>query len=80
MEKNVSPNLVRALELAVERRAAIYGILGRDGGFTAKVAEVSVIVPTVNSATVTPHAEEFQSIVWHLLVSHPSLKINAPKW
>jgi D-sedoheptulose 7-phosphate isomerase len=80
LEKNVSPNLVRALEFAREKRASIFGIVGRDGGFTAKVADVAVVVPTVNSATVTPHAEEFQAVVWHLLVSHPALKMNATKW
>ncbi len=79
-EKNVSPNLVRALEFARERRASIFGIVGRDGGFTAKVADIAVIVPTVNPEMVTPHAEEFQSIIWHLLVSHPLLKVNATKW
>lgn len=80
LEKNVSPNLVRALEFAREKRAAIYGIVGRDGGFTAKVADVAVIVPTVNPANVTPHAEAFQAVVWHLVVSHPLLKVNATKW
>jgi D-sedoheptulose 7-phosphate isomerase len=80
LEKKVSPNLVRALEFARERRAAIFGIVGRDGGFTAKLAEVAVLVPTVNPATVTPHAEEFQAVIWHLLVSHPLLKVNATKW
>ena len=80
LEKNVSPNLVRALEFAREKRAAIFGIVGRDGGYTAKVAEVAVIVPTVNAALVTPHAEEFQAVIWHLLVSHPRLKVNATKW
>jgi len=80
LEKNVSPNLVRALECARERRASIFGIVGRDGGHTAQVADVAVIVPTVNPQTVTPHAEEFQAVVWHLLVSHPLLKVKATKW
>jgi D-sedoheptulose 7-phosphate isomerase len=80
LERNVSPNLVRALEFARSRRAAIYGIVGRDGGYTARVADVAVLVPTVNPALVTPHAEEFQAVVWHLLVSHPALKTNATKW
>jgi D-sedoheptulose 7-phosphate isomerase len=80
LEKNVSPNLVRALEFAREKRASIFGIVGRDGGFTAQVADVAVIVPTVNPQTVTPHAEEFQAVVWHLLVSHPLLKTKATKW
>jgi D-sedoheptulose 7-phosphate isomerase len=80
IEKNVSLNLVRALEFAREKQASIFGIVGRDGGFTSKVADISVVVPTINPATVTPHAEEFQAIVWHLLVSHPLLKISATKW
>lgn len=80
LEQNVSPNLVRALEYAKEVHATIVGIVGRDGGFTAKVADVCVIVPTVNPANVTPHSEAFQSIVWHLIVSHPALKASATKW
>jgi D-sedoheptulose 7-phosphate isomerase len=80
LEKNVSPNLVRALEFAREKRASIFGIVGRDGGFTAQVADIAVIVPTINPQTVTPHAEEFQAVVWHLLVSHPLLKTKATKW
>ena len=79
-EKNVSVNLVRALELAVERGARIYGIVGRDGGFTAKEATACVIVPTVNPTHVTPHSEAFQAVVWHLLVSHPKLKVGQTKW
>jgi D-sedoheptulose 7-phosphate isomerase len=80
MEKNVSPNLVRALQFAKETGSAIVGILGRDGGYTAKVADVSVIIPTVNASHVTPHSEAFQGIVWHLCVSHPKLKMNQTKW
>ena len=80
LEKNVSPNLVRALELAKERGSSIFGIIGRDGGFTAQMADAAVIVPTVNPLTVTPHAEEFQAVIWHLLVSHPLLKTKACKW
>ena len=80
VEKNVSPNLVRALEYARARGASITGIVGRDGGYTAKVADVCVVVPTVNTATVTPHTEAFQAVVWHLLVSHPALKANEMKW
>src|SRR5580693_7493139 len=80
LEKNVSPNLVRALEYAKEVHAAIVGIVGRDGGYTAQVADACVIVPTVNPANVTPHAEAFQAIVWHLLVSHPALKVSLTKW
>ena len=80
LEKNISPNLVRALEHAKATGATILGIVGRDGGYTARVADVCVIVPTVNPETVTPHAEAFQAVVWHLLVSHPALKTMATKW
>ena len=80
LEKNVSPNLVEALKLAKEVGAGIYGIVGKDGGYTAKVADVCVIVPTVNPANITPHSEAFQGVVWHLFVSHPRLKIAATKW
>lgn len=79
-EKNVSPNLVSALELAKERGSAILGIVGRDGGFTAEVADVAIVIPTVNPANVTPHTEAFQTVVWHLLISHPTLKIAETKW
>ena len=80
LEKNISPNLVRALHYAKEIGATIAGIVGRDGGYTASVADVCVIVPTVNPETVTPHAEAFQAVIWHLLVSHPLLKAHATKW
>ena len=80
LEKNVSPNLVRALQYAKAVGAGITGVVGRDGGFTATVADVCVIVPTVNSETITPHAEAFQAVVWHLLVSHPGLKASETKW
>jgi D-sedoheptulose 7-phosphate isomerase len=80
LEKNISPNLVKALEYAKRVGAKIVGIVGRDGGHTAKVADACVIVPTVNPETVTPHAEAFQAVIWHLLVSHPALKRNATKW
>ena len=80
LEKNVSPNLVRALEYARTVGAKIMGVVGRDGGFTAEVADVCVIVPTVNPETVTPHSEAFQAVVWHLLVSHPKLKATQTKW
>ncbi len=79
-EKNVSPNLVKALEHAVRVKAKICGIVGRDGGFTAKVANSCIIVPTVNPDNVTPHTEAFQAVVWHLLVSHPKLKVAQTKW
>jgi D-sedoheptulose 7-phosphate isomerase len=80
LEKNISPNLVEALKLAKTVGAKITGIVGRDGGYTAKVADVCVIIPTVNPETITPHSEAFQAVVWHLLVSHPKLKANATKW
>ena len=80
LEKNVSPNLVKALEYARTVGAKIMGIVGRDGGFTAEVADVCVIVPTVNPETITPHSEAFQAVVWHLLVSHPRLKATQTKW
>ena len=80
LEKNISPNLVKALEYAKQVGASVVGVVGRDGGHTAKVADACVIVPTVNPETVTPHAEAFQAVVWHLLVSHPSLKAAATKW
>ena len=80
LEKNVSPNLVEALKLAKEQRTAILGIVGKDGGYTAQVADVCCVIPTVNAETITPHQEAFQSIVWHLLVSHPRLKVNPTKW
>jgi D-sedoheptulose 7-phosphate isomerase len=74
LEKNVSPNLVSALRLAKEIGCTIVGIVGRDGGYTGKVADVCCIIPTVNSQNVTPHSEAFQAVLWHLLVSHPKLK------
>ena len=80
LEKNVSPNLVRAVAYAKEVGAAVIGIVGRDGGYTATVADACVIVPTVNVTHTTPHAEAFQAVVWHLLVSHPSLKAAETKW
>jgi len=80
LEKNVSPNLVSALQLAKKRGASIFGIVGRDGGYTKQVADIAVVIPTVNPANATPHAEAFQAVVWHLLVSHPTLKISETKW
>lgn len=80
LERNISPNLVRALEFAREIGATICGIVGRDGGYTAKVADACVIVPTVNPETVTPHTEAFQAVIWHLCVSHPDLRVGAMKW
>jgi D-sedoheptulose 7-phosphate isomerase len=80
LEKNVSPNLVAAMQLAKQVGARIIGIVGKDGGYTAKVADACVIVPTVNPNNVTPHSEAFQAVVWHLFVSHPELKVNQTKW
>ena len=80
LEKNVSPNLVSAIQLAKQVGASVIGIVGRDGGYTAKEATACVIVPTVNPTHVTPHSEAFQGIVWHLLVSHPKLKVAQTKW
>jgi D-sedoheptulose 7-phosphate isomerase len=80
LEANVSPNLVAALDYARSVGAGVIGIVGRDGGYTARIADACVIVPTVNPAHVTPHTEAFQAVVWHLLVSHPGLKVNETKW
>jgi D-sedoheptulose 7-phosphate isomerase len=80
VEKNVSPNLVAALDVAKRVGASVLGIVGRDGGYTAKVADVCVIIRTDNPQHTTPHTEAFQAIVWHLLVSHPALKIHETKW
>ena len=80
LDKNVSPNLVLALKHVKSVGAKIYGVVGRDGGYTAQVADACVIVPTVNPETVTPHSEAFQAVVWHLLVSHPALKAAQTKW
>lgn len=79
-EKNISANLVEALKYAKQKGAKVIGIVGRDGGYTAKVADACVIVPTVNNDTVTPHTEAFQGVVWHLIVSHPALKAFEMKW
>lgn len=80
LEKNISANLVAALQLAKERGASVLGIVGRDGGYTAQVADVTILIPTVNPDNTTPHTEAFQAIVWHLLVSHPKLKVAQTKW
>ncbi len=80
LEKNVSPNLVVALQLAKQVGARVVGIVGKDGGYTAKVADACVIVPMVNANNVTPHSEAFQAVIWHLFVSHPDLKVNQTKW
>ncbi len=80
LEKNVSPNLVNAIQLAKQVGASVIGIVGRDGGYTAKAATACVIVPTANPTHVTPHSEAFQGVIWHLLVSHPKLKVSQTKW
>jgi D-sedoheptulose 7-phosphate isomerase len=80
LEKNISPNLVLALQHAKKVGAKITGVVGRDGGYTAKVADACVIIPTINSENITPHSEAFQAVVWHLLVSHPALKTHQTKW
>lgn len=80
LEKNISANLVTALQLAKEVGAKVVGVVGRDGGYTAKVADACVVIPIVNAETITPHTEAFQAVIWHLLVSHPLLKIGQTKW
>lgn len=80
LEKNVSPNLVRALQYAKQIGAKVLGVVGRDGGYTAKVGDAVCIVPMVNPNSVTPHSEAFQAVIWHLLVTHPALKLKQTKW
>jgi len=80
LEKNVSPNLVEALSLAKKVGAKIIGIVGRDGGYTKRVADATILIPTITQENVTPHAEAFQGVIWHLLVSHPKLKASKTKW
>lgn len=79
-EKNISPNLVTALDLAIDVGSKIIGIVGKDGGYTTKVADAALIIPVVNSNSITPHSESFQALVWHLIVSHPKLKTTQTKW
>lgn len=79
-ERNISANIVSALDFAKSVGARVMGIVGRDGGYTAKVADAVVIVPPVNPEMVTPHAESFQSLIWHLIVSHPRVRLNPMKW
>jgi D-sedoheptulose 7-phosphate isomerase len=79
-ERNISPNLVAAIELARDVGAGVLGIVGRDGGYTARAADACVIVPTVNAAAVTPHTESLQAVIWHLLVTHPLLQRTVGKW
>lgn len=78
--KNISTNLVRALDYAREVGAPICGVVGRDGGYTKQVADACVLIPVVNSSNITPHTESFQAMAWHLLVSHPKLKAAEMKW
>ena len=80
LEKNISVNILKSLQLGVERGAKICGVVGRDGGYTAQVADACIVVPTVNDANITPHTEAFQAVVWHLLVAHPMLLANEMKW
>lgn len=80
LEKNVSPNIVKALQYAKEVGAWVCGVVGRDGGYAAKVADACVIIPTVDVSTVTPHTEAFQALVWHLLISHPDIIEKPMKW
>ena len=80
IERNVSPNLVSALQFAKQAGSRVLGIVGRDGGYTAQVADACVVIPTINPTHITPHSEAFQAVVWHLLVSHPALKQAQTKW
>jgi D-sedoheptulose 7-phosphate isomerase len=80
LEKNVSPNLVTATQFAKQAGASVIGVVGRDGGYTAREATACVIIPTVNASHVTPHTEAFQAVLWHLFVSHPRLKVHQTKW
>ena len=80
IEKNISPNIVAALKYGKSVGSKLIGVVGRDGGYTSKIADVCLIIPTVNEKTITPHTEAFQAIIWHLIVSHPKLKLNETKW
>ena len=80
MEKNISPNIVRALQFGQEVGASVVGIVGKDGGYTKAVADACILVPMVNPETVTPHTESFQAVVWHLIVSHPKFRMQKGKW
>lgn len=79
-EKNISTNLVSAIRLAKELKAKIVGIVGKDGGYTAKEASAFILIPTIDSDLITPHTEGMQAVLWHLLISHPELKSNPTKW
>ena len=80
LEKNISANIVEGLKVAKAAGARVVGVVGRDGGYTKKVADACVVIPTVNAETITPHTEAFQAVVWHLIVTHPDLKKNQMKW
>ena len=80
LQKNVSVNLIQAVDLARERKAKVFGIVGRDGGHTKEVGDVVVVIPPVSDKHVTPHSEAFQAVVWHCLVSHPSLQMEPTRW
>lgn len=80
VENNISPNLVAALRYAKKAGASVIGLVGRDGGYTATVADVCILIPTINPENTTPHVEAFQALIWHLLVSHPKLKVVQTKW
>ena len=80
LEKNISVNISKSLELAQEIGSKICGVVGRDGGYTKKVANVCIVVPTINEENITPHTEAFQAVIWHLLVAHPLLLANEMKW
>jgi len=80
LEKNISVNILKSLQLAKSIGAKICGVVGRDGGYTKKVANACIVIPTVNEANITPHTEAFQAVVWHLLVAHPTLLANEMKW
>jgi D-sedoheptulose 7-phosphate isomerase len=80
LERNISPNLVKALQYAMEKKATILGVVGRDGGYTSKVADSCVLIPVINKNNVTPHTESFHSLVAHLIISHPRLQIASAKW
>ena len=80
LEKNISPNIVKAIDLAIEKGSSVMGVVGRDGGYTAQNADASLVIPTVNENSITPHSEAFQAVIWHLIVSHPNLKTKETKW
>lgn len=80
LEKNISPNIVKAIDFAIEKQTPITGIIGRNGGYVKKVSKNVLLIPTINEEHITPHSESFQSLIWHLIVSHPKIKLNQTKW